>query len=81
MLILVFFCISELQAQLYNDYIGAGHNSGITVTASSFVGTSSPSKTLDGSGMDSKLFDASRFLAQLFYEWAKSLPKRVVALP
>ncbi|MBK8548831.1 MAG: DUF1800 domain-containing protein [Saprospiraceae bacterium] len=63
-LILVVLCISELKAQLYNDYIGAGHNSGITVTASSFVGTSSPSKTLDGSGMDSKLFDASRFLAQ-----------------
>ncbi|MBK9736220.1 MAG: DUF1800 family protein [Saprospiraceae bacterium] len=54
-------CIS---AQQYNDYIGAGHNIGITVTASSTQGSSTPQKTLDGSGLDAPLFDASRFLGQ-----------------
>jgi len=51
-------------AQPYTDYLGAGHNTGFTVTSSSSVGLSTPEKTLDGSGMEAKLFDASRFLAQ-----------------
>lgn len=54
----------SLNGQLYTDYIGAGHNSGVTVTASSFTGTSGPEKTLDGSGLNHDIFEASRFLAQ-----------------
>ena len=53
-----------ISAQQYNDYIGAGHNIGITVTASNSQGSSTPQKTLDGSGLDAPLFNASRFLGQ-----------------
>jgi uncharacterized protein (DUF1800 family) len=64
LLFISIFFVNALHAQLYNDYIGAGHNSGITVTASNSVGSSTPQKTLDASGMDYKTFEASRFLAQ-----------------
>jgi uncharacterized protein (DUF1800 family) len=64
LLFISIFFVNVLHAQLYNDYIGAGHNSGITVTASNSVGSSTPQKTLDASGMDHKTFEASRFLAQ-----------------
>ncbi len=53
-----------LSAQSYTDYIGAGHKVGVTITASSNITNSSPSRTMDGSGMNAKLFDASRFLGQ-----------------
>lgn len=65
--VLTFILIGSLAcsyAQQYKDYIGAGHNIGITVTASSSTGVSTPSKTLDGSGLDALTFDASRFLGQ-----------------
>ncbi len=55
---------STSYAQQYKDYIGAGHNIGITVTASSSSGISTPAKTLDGSGLDALTYDASRFLGQ-----------------
>src|SRR5690606_25188423 len=53
-----------LQAQLYTDYLGAGHNAGVTVTASSTANNTSPGRTMDGSGMNQRLFDASRFFGQ-----------------
>lgn len=46
----------------YTDYLGAGHSSGVTVQSSDYIPTSSPSFTITGKGMDSKLFEASRFL-------------------
>lgn len=56
--------LSPVIAQQYKDYIGAGNNIGITVTASSSTGASTPAKTLDGSGLDAATYDASRFLGQ-----------------
>ncbi|MBK9151625.1 MAG: DUF1800 domain-containing protein [Saprospiraceae bacterium] len=56
--------ISAAYPQVYTDYIGAGHYNGITATASSHSGLSSPDKTLNGSGLDARLMDASRFMAQ-----------------
>ena len=50
--------------QPYSDYIGGGHDKGITVTTSSTSGNSTGLKTINGSGLDAKIFDASRFLAQ-----------------
>ncbi|MFZ1749101.1 MAG: DUF1800 family protein [Saprospiraceae bacterium] len=55
---------SFVLAQQYKDYIGAGHNIGVSVTASSSVGTSSPNKTLDASGLEVATYSASRFLGQ-----------------
>ncbi|MEM7790780.1 MAG: DUF1800 family protein [Verrucomicrobiota bacterium] len=50
-----FFCcvlIVGLQGQApYTDYIGAGHADGITATASSFDGSATPIKTVDGTGL------------------------------
>jgi uncharacterized protein (DUF1800 family) len=51
-------------AQQYKDYIGAGHNVGMTVTSSSNSGGTNGSKILDGSGMDAAFYEASRFGAQ-----------------
>jgi len=51
-------------AQQYQDYIGAGHNSGVSVTSSSNTGGTSANKTVDGSGLNAKVMDASRFLGQ-----------------
>jgi uncharacterized protein (DUF1800 family) len=50
--------------QPYKDYIGAGHNVGITITSSSSSAGTSASKILDGSGLDASFFDASRFAGQ-----------------
>lgn len=51
-----------LMGQSYTDYLGAGHDVGITITASSSNTKSPAENTLSGSGMDSKYFAASRFL-------------------
>ena len=63
-LIICFGFAQHISAQPYKDYLGAGHNGGITITSSSHVGTSSPSKTMDGSGMNDEIMAASRFIAQ-----------------
>ena len=62
-IILIFFMVSA-SAQPYKDFVGAGNNVGITVTASSSVGTSTPGKTMDGSGMNDEIMAASRFMGQ-----------------
>ena len=59
-----------LQAQIYDDYIGAGHSEGITVTTSdnhSFWGweeTALGENTINGNGLDARLMETSRFLIQ-----------------
>lgn len=65
-----FLFIQFLSAQVYNDYIGAGHSNGITVTSSdNFQETgqtkiASGKKTITGTGLEGAIMDASRFLAQ-----------------
>lgn len=56
--------ISLVSAQEYDDYIGAGHSAGITVTSSSDEVGSEAIKTIDGAGMNSRLFETGRFLSQ-----------------
>lgn len=57
-------------AQSYNDYLGAGHSNGITVTSSSqqtktdWNEQASAINTINGSGLDGRLLETSRFLAQ-----------------
>ncbi len=63
-LVLCLAFVVTTDAQQYKDYIGAGHNIGITVTASSNSAQTNAGKTLDGSGLNAKLLDASRFLGQ-----------------
>ncbi|MFT6337026.1 MAG: hypothetical protein ACJATI_003787 [Halioglobus sp.] len=52
-----------LMGQSYTDYLGAGHDVGITITASSSNAKSPAENTLSGSGMDSPTFAAGRFLS------------------
>ena len=56
--------MSLVSAQEYMDYIGAGHSEGIIVTSSSEEVGSEAIKTIDGAGMDSRLFETGRFLSQ-----------------
>ncbi|MEE9438716.1 MAG: DUF1800 family protein [Saprospiraceae bacterium] len=53
-----------LNGQSYTDYVGAGHNVGMTVTASHSLQNSLAENTFNAEGMDSKYFEASRFLNQ-----------------
>jgi len=69
--LLVFLLIViQLNAQVYEDYIGAGHSEGVTVTTSnnhSFWGweeVASGEKTINGDGLDARLMETSRFLSQ-----------------
>lgn len=63
--LLIFISISFLSyGQLYDDYIGAGHNEGVRVWSSSESQNSSAESTINGEGLDYEKFQASRFLAQ-----------------
>lgn len=54
----------SLMAQEYQDYIGAGHSAGITVSASHEAAGSEAINTINAKGMNSDLFAAGRFLNQ-----------------
>ncbi|MFT4679673.1 MAG: hypothetical protein ACI84C_001192 [Flavobacteriales bacterium] len=51
-------------SQVYDDYIGAGHDGGISVTSSSESSGTNDANTINGFGIDQHLVDASRFLGQ-----------------
>ena len=59
-----------LHAQQYDDYLGAGHSNGIIVTSSSeqsrpnWNETAEAQNTINGHGLDARLLETSRFLAQ-----------------
>lgn len=53
-----------VRAQVYTDYLGAGHSQGITVTTSHQAGTAGGEATVNGAGLQPDLYEASRFLSQ-----------------
>jgi uncharacterized protein (DUF1800 family) len=59
-----------IQAQFYEDYIGAGHAEGVIVTSSDELQvfgqsfTASGANTINGQGMDAKFMEAVRFMNQ-----------------
>ena len=68
---LLLLCIAHsLYAQEYSDYLGAGQSNGITVTSSSeqnrngWNETAAGNNTVNGKGLDGRLMETSRFLAQ-----------------
>lgn len=65
-------------AQVYNDYIGAGHHKGITVKASSSVKSADPENTINGSGLNAEYMAASRFLSHATMGADRSEIERVV---
>ncbi len=63
--LIVLFCLSSfLFGQEYDDYIGAGHFEGITVSASDTYQGTNPVNTINGSGLDGAKMEAARFLGQ-----------------
>ncbi|GAB4424920.1 MAG: hypothetical protein OHK0039_42400 [Bacteroidia bacterium] len=52
------------RAQVYIDYLGAGHSQGIQVTTSSQTSTASGAVTVSGAGIRPDYYEASRFLGQ-----------------
>ena len=58
------FFLNPLHSQEYLDYIGAGHNNGVTVTSSNNAAGSDSVSTVNGHGVMVDTFGASRFLAQ-----------------
>ncbi len=74
------------QAQTYDDYLGGGHDENISVTTSSdfqmagWTQTASGDKTIAVSGLDGKLFDAARFLAQATMGAGKSTVEAVAKM-
>jgi len=63
--ILKIFCLFipfGLMGQAYTDYLGAGHSEGFVITTSHSMNNASADNTVNGTGMDSRYFSASRFL-------------------
>lgn len=60
----------KLTAQHYTDYVGAGHSNGISVSSSSNYSkplwneSALAENTINGNGLDGRLLETSRFLAQ-----------------
>ncbi|MEM6700839.1 MAG: hypothetical protein AAF599_20720, partial [Bacteroidota bacterium] len=51
-----------LHAQIYNDYLGAGHTEGISVSSSSSDYLSQQNNTMNGNGLKIDKYAAARFL-------------------
>ncbi len=58
---------------MYTDYLGAGHDQDIVVTASSSSQNSDLSATVSGKGMDNAKMEAARFLAQATFGFDMAL--------
>ena len=70
-LLFCFLCFpSFFFSQEYSDYLGAGHSNGIAVTSSNeqtrtdWRETAGAENTVNGQGLDARLLETSRFLAQ-----------------
>ena len=60
---LLLICVSIfVKAQIYSDYIGAGHSEGVTVTSSSNSNQSDAINAINGSGLGIDEYGAARFL-------------------
>lgn len=70
LLLLLVYCCSLSYSQTYTDYIGAGHNEGMTVSSSSqfqlnsWDESATGEQTIDGSGLEGQTMAFSRFMAQ-----------------
>jgi uncharacterized protein (DUF1800 family) len=73
-------------AQVYTDYIGGGHSQGITVTTSDNLQedgwneVAAGEHTLSGAGLEGRLVDASRFLAQATFGVPQSVVEAVAQM-
>ena len=63
-LFLILCPVLKLDCQNYQDYIGAGHFEGISVTTSSNAFNTTGWNTINGSGLDARKMEAARFFSQ-----------------
>lgn len=79
-LLTICFCCASIMlfAQEYQDYIGAGHSEGITITTSDEMEGTSAINTINAEGMNSKLFAAGRFLNQATISYNMDLMQHVM---
>ncbi|WP_203256849.1 DUF1800 domain-containing protein [Hyunsoonleella ulvae] len=87
-LLCVLCCLTlNISAQDYRDYLGAGHSKGITVTSSSqqtrtdWRESAEAINTINGHGLDGKLLETSRFLAQATFGTDLNYIKSVAEQP
>ncbi len=71
---------THISGQNYDDYLGAGHDSGIIVTSSSEDGRSRASNTINARGMDAELIEMSRLMSQSTFGDDMDEIKRATAL-
>lgn len=64
LLLLIFISSNSIQAQHYDDYLGAGHDKGIKVWTSSDQGAATGYKVINGDGLDARKMEAARFFSQ-----------------
>ena len=68
--LIVCFAFPNINAQVYDDYVGGGHSDGIDVISSDsyqapgWVEFASGDKTLNGDGLDARKMETARFLSQ-----------------
>ncbi len=60
----IFSFYVKSNSQLYNDYLGGGHNKGVLITSSNQVSGTSADNTFNGKGLNADDMAASRFLSQ-----------------
>ena len=77
---LLILVATALSAQVYEDYLGAGHYQDITITTSHDEGTTDGSQTMSGVGMMPNTREASRFLAQSTLGAGEALIEEVAAM-
>ena len=63
-LFLLLISFNQGYGQYYDDFLGAGNDQGITVITSHDMGRSTGENTINGSGFDASMMEASRFLFQ-----------------
>jgi len=63
-LVLILLSLSANIYAQYTDYIGAGHSDGITVTSSSNFENTDQLNTINGTGLNARTMELTRFLSQ-----------------
>ncbi|MGC6432489.1 MAG: DUF1800 domain-containing protein [Jejuia sp.] len=87
LLLISYFIITCAYTQNYRDYLGAGHSEGISVTSSShqtkdgWRESAEGINTINGNGLDGRLLETSRFLAQATFGTDLNYIKRVSQIP
>jgi len=82
--LILFYAIMTASGVTSQEYIGAGNNNGITVTASSeytdanWTEAANAQNTVNGNGLDGELMEASRFLSQATMGYDKTDMQNVV---